>query len=269
MIGDEPVRNVLSDETNHYIRREENGGLIGISVINENTVYLLLVDGEYQRQGMGSSLLKESEEFIKSKGFDKVTLGVGKDYIVPGVPMNRTAHLFFEKHGYRHSWGDEKCIDLSISLSDFIYTEHKLGDTIDGNLYRIANESDRQRILQCCKDADSDFVEYYNDDNLYTCNSSDPVIIAEKDFDVRGALMIGTESEEKSVGYAGCIITAPRHRNKGIATNLMKIGTSRMKDMGLKNVWLSYTYTAVANIYSKIGYNICMEYFMGENEEIS
>jgi len=266
MAGDEPIKRALSDESNHFIFRRENDNLIGVSVINRNAIYLLLVDEAHQNNGIGTSLLQESEEYIKTNGFEKVTLGVGKDYIMPGVPMNRNAHQFFEKHGYRHSWGDEKCIDLSMHLSDFAYNEHKLGDTIDGNLYRIANESDKEGILQCCRDADSDFEEYYMDDDLYTQDSRDPVIIAEKDGEVIAALMIGTESEENKVGYAGCIITAPRHRGKGIATNLMKIGTSRMKDMGLGEVWLSYTYTAIEHLYSKLGYKVCMEYFVGEKE---
>jgi len=266
LIGDRAVLGNLKDEDNHFIYRMENDELIGVSVINGNSVYLLLVDKHHQGQGIGTALLKESEEYIKAKGFNKVKLGVGKDYIIPGVPMNRNVHKFFEKQGYIHSWGDLGCIDLSLSLSDFIYNEHKIGDTIDGILYRFANPDDVDGIKSCCEEDSSDFIELYSDESMYTPNSSDPVIIAEKDGEILAALMIGTESEENGIGYGGCIITAPRHRNKGIATNLLKIGATRMKNMGLKTVWLSYTYTAIENTYKKLGFKVCMEYFMGEKD---
>ena len=242
MIGDRTVKTILSDKKNHFIFRMESEQLIGCSLINENAIYLLLVDGNYQGRGIGTSLLKESEEYIEAKGFNSVVLGVGADYIMPGVPMIKNAHQFFEKSGYHHSWGDERCIDLSMSLKDFIYS-YKPGDTVDGILYRFANESD-----------------------MYKPDSSDPVIVAEKDGEIIAALMIGTESEKKKLGYAGCIITAPNHRGKGIATNILKIGTNHMKNIGLKDVWLSYTYSQIVNTYIRAGYSICMEYFMGEKE---
>ena len=265
--GDEAVRRVLSDEENHFIFRKENDKLIGVSVINEGTIYLLLVDVSYQGRAVGTSLLKESEEFIKSKGTTKITLGAGKDYIVPGVPMNNNAHLFFKKHGYHHSWGSEKCIDLCMNLSDYspcggTYGTSGNGDIIDGNLYRKAEEKDIEEIIRCC--GEDDFRFHYSNKELYKPGSRDFVLIAQRSGEILGAVMVGVESDEKSIGYAGSIITAQKHRKKGIATNLMKLATNHLKDMGLYKAWLSYTYSAIAGMYEKLGYEICMEYFMGE-----
>jgi len=265
-ISDETISDILSDKTNHFIYRKDKDKLIGVSVINENTIYLLLVDNLCQKQGIGLSLLEESEDYIKSKGFDKIKLGVGKDYIVPGAPMINDAYKFFIKHGYHHSWGEQECVDMSISLCDFIFTGYKIGDTIDGNLYRFANPGDMKGIVDCCREDASSFIEHYMNEKLYEPDSSDPVIVAEKDGEILGALMIGTESGDNKTGYLGCIITAPRHRNKGIATNIMKVGTSYLKSMGSETIWLSYTYTEIVNKYSKLGYKICMKYFMGEKK---
>jgi len=266
LMSDETIITILSDKKNHFICRRQNDNLIGISVINENTIYLLLVDKLRQGCGVGTSLLEESEEYVKTKGFSKIVLGAGNDYIMPGVPMNRGAHKFFVKHGYSHSWGDEGCFDLSMSLCDFNYTEHRLGDTIDGSLYRFAVLSDIQGIAACCEEDASDFIVHYMNEELYKPDSTDPVIVAEKNGEILSALMIGIESGDNNIGYAGCIITKPRHRNKGIAANILNIGTRHMKDMGLEQVWLSYTYSAIVNTYSKLGYKVCMEYFMGEKE---
>lgn len=266
LIGCDAVLDVLSDRENHFIYRIENDKPVGVSVINENSVYLLLVDESRKGHGIGTSLLEDSEKYVKNKGYTKIKLGAGKSYIMPGVPMNKNAHKFFEKHGYRHSWGDERCIDMSIFLDDFNCNEHKAGDTIGGNLYRFANSSDIKGIISCCRDDASNFAGYYKNEDLYKPDSSDPVIVAEKDGEILAALMIGVGSAEMNIGYAGCLITAPHHRNKGIATNLLKIGTARMKDMGLERVWLSYTYSAIESTYSRLGYKVCMEYFMGEKE---
>jgi len=266
LIGDEAVLNNLSDEDNHFIYRKEQDKLIAVSVINTNAIYLLLVDERHKGKGIGTSLLKESEEYVKAQGYDRIKLGVGKDYIIPGVPMNKNAHKFFEKHGYHHSWGDVNCIDLSMSLSDFTYTEHKLGDIIDGNLYRFATMSDIDGILACCQEDASDFIKLYKNENMYKPGTNDPVIVAEKDGEILAALMIGIESKENKLGYGGCILTAPRHRKKGIATNLLNLGTAYLKDLGIETIWLSYTYTAIEKTYGKLGFKVCMEYFVGEKE---
>jgi len=265
-VSNDTIGEILDDKENHFISRIEDSKLIGVSVINRNTIYLLLVDKVYQRQGVGTFLLEESEKYIKSKGFNECKLGAGKEYIVPGVPMNENAHLFFKKHNYVHSWGDQQCIDLDISLDDFIYDKNIVGDIVDGILYRFATPDDVEGIVDCCKEDTSSFIEHYRNDSLYEPDSSDPVIVAEKDGEIVAALMIGVESGDAGIGYAGCIITAPSHRGKGIATTLLKIGTTHMKNMGRKRVWLSYTYTAIENTYKKLGYKICMEYFMGQKE---
>ena len=266
LIGEHSVEDVLSDAENHFIYRMEKGKLTGVSVINKNTVYLLLVDSQFQGHGIGTSLLKESEIFIRANGYNKIRLGAGDGYIMPGVPMNKNVHLFFEKHGYIHSWGEEGCFDLSMPLCDFTCSTNKPGDIIDGNLYRFAQKEDIEGIIRCCSDDAGGFAVHYKNDGMYKPGALNPVFVAESDGEILAAIMAGVESEKKSVGYLGCLVTSPDHRNKGLGTNLVKLGTGYLKDSGLKTSWLSYTYTSIIGIYERIGYKVCMEYFMGEKE---
>ncbi|MCL2629060.1 MAG: GNAT family N-acetyltransferase [Oscillospiraceae bacterium] len=264
LIGEHSVGDVLSDADNHFIYRREKDRLTGVSVINKNTIYLLLVDSQFQGHGTGISLLKESENYIRAKGYNKVTLGAGDSYIMPGVPMNRNAHVFFEKYGYIHSWGEEGCFDLSMPLCDFTCKQNKPGNIIDGNLYRFAQKDDIEGIVRCCSEGACGFAVHYKNDGIYKPGAKNPVFVAESNGEILAAIMAGIESEKKSVGFLGCLVTSPNHRNKGLGTNLVKLGTGYLKDSGLKTSWLSYTYTSIIGMYERIGYKVCMKYYMGE-----
>ena len=54
------------------------------------------IDPDYQRQGLGSALLKEIEDEIRHQGFTEAK--------VETHAMNREAVSFFEKHGYAVHW---------------------------------------------------------------------------------------------------------------------------------------------------------------------
>jgi ribosomal protein S18 acetylase RimI-like enzyme len=259
------VLDVLGDECNHIIECRDGEKTVGISVINEGTIYLLCVDKTSQNQGIGTRLLKQSEEYIASKGFNKVVLGVGEGYIMPGVPMNDGAHEFFMKHGYTHSWGESGCIDMSQALEGFNCNGYAIGDTINGIKYRWAGVSDLEATVKCVFDAKEDFACYYRETELYKQGSNAPILIAERDGEVLGAILVSIgEKLGDNGGSLDCLVTALKHRGKGIATTLTTLGTKHLKDTGLCNAYLCFTYTDIANMYRRIGYEVCMEYFMGE-----
>jgi ribosomal protein S18 acetylase RimI-like enzyme len=134
--NEEKVKTNLNDKKNHIICVREGGELVGVSVVNENTIYLLCVTPRFRNRGIGTDLLRQSEEHIHERGFDTVILGAGKDYIMPGVPMNNNAHEFFKKRGYVHAWGDCGCFDMSQTFGNFDFGENSVGDTIGGITYR-------------------------------------------------------------------------------------------------------------------------------------
>jgi ribosomal protein S18 acetylase RimI-like enzyme len=259
------LSSVLGDKGNHIIECRDGGKLVGVSVINEGTIYLLCVDKPSQSQGIGTKLLSQSEEYIASKNFKKVALGLGKGYIMPGVPMNDGAHGFFVKFGYAHSWGDSGCIDMCQALEGFCYNDYAIGDTINGIKYRWAEVSDLESTVKCVSDAKEDFVQYYQVEELYKQGSNAPILIAEKDNEVLGTIMVSVgEMLGDNGGSLDCLATAQKHRGKGIATTLTTLGTKHLKDAGLSNAYLCFTYTDIADMYRRIGYEICMNYFMGE-----
>ncbi len=221
---------------------------------------------DFQNRGIGSELLRQSETYIASRGFNKIITGTGKDYIMPGVPMNNGVHNFFKKRGYIHSWGDLGCFDMRQMLKDFNYNEYSAGDTINGITYRWADINDLSGIMNCLSDNEEDFTAYYKNEKLYEKDANTLVLLAENHDEVMGTLFVGIETECKNMGSIGLTATARKHRNKGIATNMVKLGTKYLKDKGLEKAHLSYTYTDLVNLYGRAGYKICMEYFMGEKD---
>ena len=82
--------------------------------------------------------------------------------------------------------------------------------------------------------------------------------------EIAGALHVCREIEGKGVGSVGCTVTMRRHQGKGIATAMVRLGTRHLKDTGLSQAFLGYTYTDIVGMYGRAGYRVCMEYFMAE-----
>jgi len=261
--NEEMAKNILNNKNNHIISYKDANRLIGVSVIHDNVIYLLCVDNSFQGRGIGLKLLNQSEDYIRSNGFDKVVVGAGKEFIMPGIPMNNNAHVFFEKNGYVHSWGESGCFDMSQLLVNFEYNEHSIGDAINGITYRWATLNDLDCIEKCVSDAQESFLVYYQDKKLYEKDTKTPVLIAVKDDEVLGALMVCIETEGKHIGSVGCTATVHKHRGKGIATNMVKLSTKYLKEIGLTKAFLGYTYTDIVKMYGRAGYTVCMEYYMG------
>ena len=278
------IREIINNKDNIVFERREDNNLIGCAIVNKNTILLLVVDEEYRNKGIGSSLLEECENIIINNGYNNIVLGVGFDYLMPGVPtskkyvpsvhenldsmINDDASTFFEKRGYIHSWKDCNCFDMKMKLSDFNQNEYSIGDTINNIYYRWANIDDLDEIIKCADDAcqyqDEKFSKYYNNKDLYNENNNQRVLVAIKDNKIVGTLIVSIETEGKDLGSVGCTCVSFKETHQKIGTNMVKLGTKYLKDIGLKNASLSYTYSGLDKLYGASGYEISCYYMMGE-----
>ena len=282
---EEAVYGVIGNKENTIIeKRNEEGSLIGVSVIHKNAIMLLLVAPEYRGQGIGTWLLNESEKAICKAGYKEVTVGVGEDYITPGIPTSKryapavnerlderideTASSFFEKRGYVHNWGNKcNCFDMKFPLCEFDKEEHSVGDTIDGICYRFATIEDRASVSACTDAACEEFTRWYQNEFLYTENESSRVMVAVADGKVVGTLMVDT-NHESCLGSVGCTTVHPDYQGKHIAVNMVTLGTKYLKDVGMKEAYLSYTYSGLDHMYGYAGYKIFV-YFMMAKKKLS
>jgi GNAT superfamily N-acetyltransferase len=273
---------IINKEDNKYIeKRNDSNELIGLSIINKNTILLLCVDANYRNNGVGSYLLNESEKITKNDGYNNIILGVGFNYLMPGIPtsnhyyksehenlypsINSYAEEFFINRGYKNT---SECdyFDMGLDLSTYIYDEYKIGDTINGIEYRYATIDDLDNICSCTDDAEEGFTKYYRITDRYNEDSKSRVLIALKDGEVAGTIIMSLETEGNKVGSLGCATTKHKYRNNHIAVNLTKLATQWLKDNNMNYAHLNYTYTGLDHVYGYAGYEICVYYTKASKE---
>lgn len=278
------VRDILENKECHIIEKyNEEKKLIGAVVIHANTILMLCVDKEYRKQGIGSELLSKAEQALKGAGFDEVTVGAGYDYLMPGVPTSKryvdavnerlyegvdaSASEFFEKRGYTHSW-DCNCFDMRFPLSEFVKEEYSVGDTLDGICYRFAAEADAPEVWNCTDAAYEEFTQYYKNDELYRGEGKqNPKVLIATDGDrVVGTLFVNLETEGEGLGSVGCTTVKPSHQGRHIGVNMVTIGTKYLKDVGMREAYLGYTYSGLDHMYGYAGYKICIYYMMAKKQ---
>ena len=282
--NEEEALSIINNPENKIIEVNDNDKLIGVSIINKNTILMLCVDKEYRQRGIGEKLLNDSENYILGNGFDKVSIGVGDNYLMPGIPMatkpyeevlkedkiypdvNNDAYNFFYKRGYIHSWEDANCFDMRSDLDNLSFPNESIGDTIDGITYRFANSSDIPKILECTDDAEKSFSKYYKNEKLYDEESKQVVLIATCNNEVCGTLIISIETEAPGLGSVGCTTVSHKYRGKHIGVNMVVLGTKYLKSLGLKNGYLGYTYSGLDKMYGYAGYKICVYYAMAQKQ---
>lgn len=268
------VRELLSS-CSRIEERDENENLIGAAVIEANNILLLCVDKSHRNRGVGSRLLAEAETRIRREGHAKVTVGAGAHYIMPGVPTIKPMpgdnlapaaidprledHSgFFLRRGYVHGW-DCSCFDMRMELSDF--SARPAPDTLT---YRFAGPANLPATVDCAADAHEPFAKYYRNPALYEASSPSRALIAEAEGKVVGALIVSLGTEGPGLGSVGCTAVRPSHQGRGIATNLVILGTRSLRESGMREAFLGYTYSGLDRLYGRAGYRICAFYFMSE-----
>ncbi len=278
------VQRILENKDCKVIeKRNERNTLIGATVIHSNTLLMLCVDKEYRKRGIGSELLSKAEQNIKEAGYEEVTVGAGYDYLMPGVPTSKryvaavneclyegvddSASEFFEKRGYIHSW-DCNCFDMRFPLSEFTKDEYKVGDTIDGICYRFATERDTQGVWKCTDAACEEFTQYYKNEELYRGDGAQnpKVLLATDGEEVVGTLFVNLETEGVGIGSVGCTTVKPSHQGRHIGVNMVTVGTKYLKDAGMKEAYLGYTYSGLDYMYGYAGYKVCIYYMMAKKQ---
>lgn len=77
---DKTINEILENKDNIVIeKRNEQDKLMGVSIINKNTILMLCVDEQYRNKGLGTILLNESEKIIKENGYDEMLFYFSKD----------------------------------------------------------------------------------------------------------------------------------------------------------------------------------------------
>ena len=279
---DSVVHRIFSHPDIQVFHHTVNGCMAAAVVIWEDTICMLAVNEDHRGQGIGSRLLLQAEEYIRLQGYTRVRIGVGKDYLTPGVPVRTMpfveapkeeklhpsltdeAWQFFLRRGYFNSWDDCNCFDMAMDMADYPQYPHKIGDAINGITYRWAFADDLPGICECTDAAEEGFTPLYRASKLYAASSPHRVLLAEQDGRICGILQVLFGVEAPDLGSIGCTAVHPDFQGRHIALNLVMLGTKALKAAGLPRAYLGYTYSGLEHLYGKAGYRICCYYAMAE-----
>ena len=81
---------------------------------------------------------------------------------------------------------------------------------------------------------------------------------------VAGALLVSLETEGVGVGSVGCTAVRPAYQGRHIAVQMVQAATAYLKDAGMTDAFLGYTYSGLDHMYGYAGYKICTYYMMAK-----
>lgn len=265
-----------------FARRDARAALFAACVVHKNAVLMLAVDAGHRRQGVGSALLAQAEEHIRAQGYADIIVGAGDDYICPGVPVREKPFpetllrenldpripcnnaAFFVRRGYVHSWDGCNCFDMRLSMVSCNLIESEIGDTIDGIRYRWATPEDLPGLLACTDDAEPGFTKYYAAGDYYREDAAQRALLALAGDTICGALIVSCETEAAGLGSIGCTIVSHAWRGRHIASNMIMLGAKSLHTVGMRESYLSYTYSGLDKLYGRAGYAVSTLYFMAK-----
>ncbi len=79
-------------------------------------------------------------------------------------------------------------------------------------------------------------------------------------------MMVGPESDIPRLGSIGCTAVRRAWQGKHIATNLVLLGTGALKEMGMEEAYLSYTYSGLDRLYGAAGFRIKVFFMMAQKQ---
>ena len=238
--------------------QRDNNLLLGYSVLNYDGILLLCVDKNHRNKGIGSKLLKQSENHIM-KNFDKVTLGLSKNtYLFCGVPLGEDydSQSFFQKRGYSDNGIS---FDMTIDLSKYSHKQEL--DSHNDNIIirrRRKDIEDLEKAKKCGDAIQMGWGDIYKE-------SSD-LIVAEVDGEIVGGVIVDPDScmftkSIKDAGTIGCVGVTKEYREHGVGMTLSQHAVSSLKDSGCKTCFIGYTY--LDKWYGKLGAIKYVDYWKG------
>lgn len=248
----------LRPDLGHIVERREDGELAGFAIVHEGSIPVLCVGEKYRGRGTGSALLEESEEYLRSTGIGRVSIGRGPHYILQGVPEGPAVD-FFKRRGYSAEWTS---INMELSLAGFDTGRPDIPPAPDGLEYRFAESSDLPALLEAVKAAEPGWPGIFED-------CSDPILLAELDGKIAGFEILCSDGgyftrPGQRVGSIGCVGVVPDMRERGIGLDMVARGCSWLKGRGCTQIELRYTW--LESWYGRLGFKTVSRQWMGEKE---
>ncbi len=246
-------RLAVDDDTKTF-HAYENNQVVGFAMVRGNGLQLLCVLPEYQGRGIGSRLLGDAENFVQSKGHDKILLGIGHGkYLMQGAVEPSSG--FFISKGYQADWVS---VDMVLKLSE--YQADPLAASVSDVRFGLATREHKAKIMSMIKEHQPPWAEFYK-------TFQGEIVIAESERIMGSVMLVEDQLSfaacfDGPVGGLGCLLVEPAYRERGIGLGLAAAATSRLKQLGFEYSYVGYTW--LEDWYGRLGYRTFQRFWMGE-----
>jgi len=254
--------NDTNNETEVFIQEEENNiqGVIALKYKKEApedvAIIFEQVKKEDKNKGIGSELLHKVLERATELGAKNIVLG-GKvgSYFWPGIPDNLDCKDFFSKQGFEIKDGP---VDMHQEITNWS-ADKEIFNRIEeqGISIRFANELDSEKILQFEKENFPNWYDSYYK-RLITRKQYEKVFLAEKNEKILAVSELWDDGcnwdmlFKGKVGGGGALGVSEENQGLGIGLAMKAWGTQKLKERGIQNVWIGWTYAV--GLYEKLGF---------------
>lgn len=236
----------------HSIGYKEGGQLVAYSFIEKNALRLLCVLPEYQNKGIGTMLLKQSEEYINEQGYEEILTGGVSSGLFIGAPDKAVG--FFEKHEFEIVG---ECDEMKRSIQDFCIDNYSL--SVPENTSFGWYEGCIEELREAVADVEEDWIKYFDESSKVFCGWCN--------HEISSFCIIHYDSEcilsngSNKVGVIGCVGTVHRYREKGIGLKMVALASEELKKQKCDLCFIHFT--GVADWYAKLGYETFLKEYFG------
>lgn len=243
--------------------------------INTAWISLIYVSENYRKKGLGSLILKKSEEELRKQGAQKIMIGADYNNFFPGIPTDfiEVAEPFFCRNGYIL-----ENIDYDVIRN--IKENYTVNLTRSNELIvKYATKDDKTAVLDFFKknfygrwyyEALEYFEEIYEEKTYLVVFDIDKVV---------GFIRVNKHNSEK-VSYNvnwkmlferlygfGPLGVDQEYRGKGLARLLIETALNDAVNEGASNIIIDWT--SLVKFYEKFGFSIWKSYRHGSKSLIN
>lgn len=240
-------------------------------------IQTLIVHPAFQRQGVGTELLRRLEQHAEESGFKTIVPGIGPWRFWPGVPdVAPAATAFFLKSGYVRNYD---CVDLYIDLRTYspgVQVDEYLGQqdikvisVTQQNLGMVYDFLAREQpswfksMMMMVEAGDKDHVLVFT--HGAECVGCIQTYTPVSRF--RGTNLVWEARYGGQLGGFGAVLIAHAWRGKGLGAVLCHVAATHIKKWGASGCYIDWTSEKLASqLYAKVGAPVCMSYGMYSKE---
>src|SRR5215469_10045289 len=245
---------------------ESSASPVGFAAVDRaGSVPLILIQPRAQRCGIGTRLLAEADDVLRTSEVTRVhAASGGSSYIWPGVPRDLPgAVAFFAARGWQHS---HDVVDMITDLGSYQPPDLTRQRPVQPPIrLSHASHADTDAVLAFENSTYPSWVRWFE------ANGEHILIARDANGDIAGTLLFdGPDAETvfasmlgPAVGTIGCVGVTPRLHGHGIGTALVVHASQLLSEAGTRACHIGWT--TRESFYRRCGYQPWRRYAMFSN----